>query len=44
MYPLGKKPTLRIVLGVKPSRSNYTKLGQKPVRQPIGRKKPASTI
>ena len=43
MYPLGKKSTVRIVLGTKPNRSTSVKLGQKPIRNPIGRKKPTGS-
>lgn len=40
MFPIGKKSTIRIVLGTKPNKSSSVKLGHKPIRNPIGRKKP----
>lgn len=40
MFPIGKKSTIRIVLGSKPNKSTTKKLGQKPVRPIIGHKKP----
>jgi hypothetical protein len=43
MFPLGKKSTIRIVLGTKPSKSNFVKLGRKPIRIAIGHKKPTGS-
>ena len=40
MFPLGKKSTVRIVLGTKANKSTSRKLGSKAVRHPIGHKKP----
>jgi hypothetical protein len=40
MFPLGKKSTIRIVLGTKAPKSTFVKLGAKTVRRIIGHKKP----